>query len=180
MEKDKHAVVLRILDDQNRLTQNADTKAVALLSTLGIFSVFFIALFKDVPVDPLSIALLVIYFGSVLLAIVHIVLTISPRIRLPRRIVQKNGVSRPGDISPQPTFFGGISQFPTVEAYKKCLEETCNSEEALTDNYIDQVYQVARINSSKYYHVKYAVWLAVMAIVSQLALVTYTFVLIRR
>jgi hypothetical protein len=173
MDREKHAMVMRILDDQNRLTDRADTKAIALLSTLGIFSVFFIALFKDMPINPFSIVLLVIYFLSVLIAIIHIILAISPRIR--------SAPTKPGPAAatPQPTFFGGISQFPSVESYKKCLDDTCSTEGALTDDYISQVYQVAKINSSKYYHVKYAVWFGVTAITSQLAIVLYTFILLR-
>ena len=51
MAVDKRAAILRILDDQNRLVERADTKAISLLSTLGIFTVFFIAQFRSIPIS---------------------------------------------------------------------------------------------------------------------------------
>jgi hypothetical protein len=178
MEKDKHSVVLRILDDQNRLTDRADAKAISLLSTLGIFTVFFIANFNKIPLEAFSIFLLIVYFSSVLLAIFQIILAISPRIRFGGKGTGKNDRTDE-TLSSQPTFFGGIAHFKNVEAYKKSLEDTLVGDEALTDNYIDQVYQVAKINSTKYARVRYAVWFSVMAITSQLALVAYTFIAFR-
>jgi hypothetical protein len=172
MEKDKHSVVLRILDDQNRLTDRADTKAISLLSTLGIFSVFFIAHFNEIPIQPFSIFLLILYFASVLSAIIYIVLAISPRIRVARAKKKLKDQA----LSSQPTFFGGISQFQNVDAYKKCLDQTLQSDDSLTDSYIQAVYDVSKINDTKYAYVKRAVALVVIALTSQLALVAYTFI----
>jgi hypothetical protein len=174
MEKDKHAVVLRILDDQNRLTDRADTKAISLLSTLGIFSVFFIAHFTEIPVEPFSIFLLIVYFVTVLSAIIHIVLAISPRIGS----VKKKKVKAAAPPS-QPIFFGGISQFQNVEAYKKSLDETLKGDNTLTDSYIQTVYEVSKINNTKYAYVRRAVRLVVVALTAQLALVAYTFIVFK-
>ena len=71
MSVERYAAVMKILDDQNHLSERADGKAISLLSTLGIFTVFFVSqigsmknmsTFMDVAV--------VIYFISVLLAII--------------------------------------------------------------------------------------------------------------
>ena len=42
MAGDKLSVVLRILDNENHLLERADQKAIALLSVLGVFMVFFV------------------------------------------------------------------------------------------------------------------------------------------
>jgi hypothetical protein len=172
MNLNKHSMVLRILDDQNRLTDRADTKAISLLSTLGIFTVFFIAHFNDIPIVPFSVILLVIYFISVLSAILHIIMAISPRIRQAK---PKNKDNQEGLINAQLTFFGGICQFPDVNAYKQSIDSLFNGDEALTDNYIHQVFEVANINNTKYKFVRRAVWLTVIALSSQIVLIAFTF-----
>ena len=83
MVKDKYSVLMKILDDQNRLTDRADTKAISLLTALGLFTIIFIAQLNGITSDtigPFTILLLVIYCISVLLAVMYIVMTISPRI----------------------------------------------------------------------------------------------------
>jgi hypothetical protein len=172
MAPDKHSVVMRILDDQNRLTDRADTKAISLLSTLGIFTVFFIAHFNDIPIVPFTLAFLIIYFITVLSAILHIILAISPRIRSGKKGI-KNTIDET-TIS-QPTFFGGIAQFPDVTAYKKSLEDLLSGEERITHAYIQQVYDIAKINNTKYSFVRRSVWLTVIALTSQIIVIAYTF-----
>ena len=41
MPQDKLSIVLRILDNESQLIERADRKAIALLSILGVFMVFF-------------------------------------------------------------------------------------------------------------------------------------------
>jgi hypothetical protein len=173
MVKDKYSVVMRILDDQNRLTDRADTKAISLLSALGIFTVLFIAQLNTIPrIGPLTIILLVIYLASIVLAVLHIILAISPRIR----VVKNKGQNSTGEASaPQPTFFGGICKFPDANAYKKCLEEIVSNEGAIDDTYIHQVYEVAKINRTKYKFVGRSVWFAVIALLSQISFIVLIF-----
>lgn len=173
MSIERRTTILRILDDQNRLSERADTKAISLLSTLGIFTVFFIAHFRDIPLDTFSISILVVYFISVLAGIMQIILVISPRIRPVKHVPVS--VTDPGITAPQTTFFEGICQFKDSDDYKKCLDTNMSSDESITDSYVDQIYSVARINKTKYACVKRAVWLVVVALTSQLAIIAYTF-----
>jgi len=172
MARDKHIAVLRILDDQNRLTDRADTKAISLLSTLGIFTIFFVAHFNDIPINTVTIILLVIYFITVLMAILQIILAISPRISSKK----KNGNQEDEKPAlPQPTFFGGIVQYADADEYKKSIDQIFGDDETVTEIYVHQIYEVARINNTKYAHVKRAVWLVVIALTAQIALIALTF-----
>jgi len=173
MAIDRRAAVLRILDDQNRLVERADSKAISLLTTVGLFSAFFIAQFRSLPITPFSIALIVVYFVAILLTIMHVILAISPRIRAST----SGGQSQTTDEKKayQPTFYAGIVSFPNSTAYRKVLDAMLDDEAATTNTYIDQVYSVAKINDAKYKYVQRAVVLAVITIVVQLALIAYAF-----
>jgi hypothetical protein len=172
MAIDRRAAVLRILDDQNRLIDRADTKAISLLSTVGIFTVFFVTQFRSIPIAPPSVVLIGIYFVAVLLSVVHIVMAISPRIRATGGKKQGADETR----AYQPTFYAGICAFPDAAAYKKSLDDMLGEEDALTNTYIEQVYAVAKINDTKYRYVKRAVVLVVITLTAQLSLIAYTYV----
>jgi hypothetical protein len=172
MAKETYSVIMRILDDQNRLTDRADTKAISLLTALGLFTVIFMAQLNNMPgIVPLVIFLLIIYCISVVLAVLHIVMAISPRIRTLKKAPKTSDASP----RPQPTFFGGICQFPNVEAYAKCVDDLASSDTALNQTYIRQVYEVAQINKIKYKYVGRAVWFVVIALFSQITFVVFTF-----
>jgi hypothetical protein len=173
MSIDRHAAVLKILDDQNRLTERADTKAISLLSTLGIFTVFFVSQLGNMKITGFLAAVVVIYFISIVLAVIQIIMAINPRIRGVKRAHTSGVKDKP---VPQPTFFEGICKFPDSNEYKKCLDAVINSEEGITDIYIKQIYQIAQINSTKYACVKRAVWFVVIAIASQLSIIAYIFI----
>ncbi|MDD5083226.1 MAG: DUF5706 domain-containing protein, partial [Dehalococcoidales bacterium] len=142
MSSEKHAKVLRILDDQNRLVERADTKAISLLSTMGIFSFFFISQFGNIPIDVFSIILLVIYFAGVFTALLHIILAISPRIHPTLMKPANTGTEHTTN---QPTFYAGICKFPDAAAYQECLEDLLDDESATTEIYVQQIYEVAKI-----------------------------------
>jgi hypothetical protein len=169
---DKHTKVLRILDDQNKLVERADAKAISLLSTLGIFTAFFIAHFNNIPINLVSIILIVIYFVGALSSIYHIILAISPRIR-----TKKSDKTEKIDESTayQPTFFAGISRFADASAYKKRLDDLLSDEPGTTDMYVQQIYEIAKINTAKYKYVQRAVWLVVITLAAQLTLIIVTF-----
>ena len=173
MSIERHAAVMKILDDQNHLSERADGKAISLLSMLGIFTVFFVSQIGNLNTEHLfMVILVVIYFISVLLAIVQIILAISPRIRNIKKRLKDNPDAKP---IPQPTFFAGICKFPDPEEYKKCLDDVIKNDEEITDIYINQIYQVAQINETKYACVNRAVWFVVLALGSQLAIIAYIF-----
>ena len=81
MTGDKLSVVLRILDNENHLLERADQKAIALLSTLGVFMVFFVVYFRVIPINAITITLCSIYFFFALLSIISLIMTVRPRIR---------------------------------------------------------------------------------------------------
>jgi hypothetical protein len=168
MAQNKYAVIMRILDDQNRLTDRADTKAISLLTTLGLFTVLFLAQLNSITnlaqINPFVILLLIVYVVAVVLAVLHIIMAISPRLRTTRHPI---GTEKTAQV-PQPTFFGGICQFPDAVAYNKCLDDLAASEEAVNTTYVRQVYEIAKINKIKYKFVGRAVWFVVTSLISQI------------
>ena len=172
MSIDRHSAVMKILDDQNHLSERADTKAISLLSTLGIFTVFFVTQITNMKMNDFLVAVTVIYFISVLLAIIQIIMAISPRVRSVKKARASGSKEK---TLPQPTFFEGICKFRDSDEYKECLDGVINKDEGITDIYISQIYQVAQINSTKYTCVKRAVWFVVIALASQLSIIAYVF-----
>jgi hypothetical protein len=172
MSAERHEIVMKILDDQNHLSERADSKAISLLSTLGIFTVFFVTQLGNLQMSGFLMGAVVIYFISVVLAIIEIILAISPRVRSVKKVKTPG---TPDKSIPQPTFFEGIAKFSNSEEYKNGLEEVINSEGGITDIYIKQIYQVAQINRTKYACVKAAVWFVVLALASQLSIIAYIF-----
>jgi hypothetical protein len=172
MSVDRRAEILKILDDQNHLSERADTKAISLLSMLGIFTVFFVTQLGNMQMNSFFIVVVIIYFISVVIAILHIILAINPR----TRSTEKAQTSNPNDITTsQPTFFEGICKFKDANDYKKSLDGVMNSDETMTDIYIRQIYQVAQINKIKFTCVRRAVWFVVIALASQLSIIAYIF-----
>jgi len=172
MAIDRRTEILKILDDQNHLSERADSKAISMLSMLGIFTVFFVTQLSNIAMNNFFIVVVVIYFISVVLAILQIILAINPR----THSVKKERTSNSNDTkTSQPTFFEGICKFKNADEYKKCLDGVMNNDETMTDIYISQVYQVAQINNVKYACVKRAVWFVVIALASQLSIIAYIF-----
>ena len=167
MTTDKYSIIMRILDEQNRLTDRADNKAISLLTALGLFTIIFVAQLNSITgVTPVIVVLLVIYCISVVLAVLHIVIAISPRIRK---------IKTSGRAAAQPTFFSGISAFQDAESYGKCLDELVHGDEAINDIYVRQVYEVSKINKIKYKYIGRAVWFVVITLISQIALIVFIF-----
>jgi len=75
----------------------------------------------------------------------------------------------------QPTFFEDICKYDNAEEYKKGLNTVINNDETMMDVYISQIYDVARINKTKYTFVRRAVWFVVIALASQLSIIAYIF-----
>ena len=172
MSADQRAEILKILDDQNHLSERADTKAISMLSMLGIFTVFFVAQLTNMIMNNFLIAVVVIYFVSVVVAILEIILAINPRTRSTKKANTPKSDTMP---TAQPTFFEGICKYESAEEYKKGLNGVINSDEKMTDIYISQIYQVAQINKTKYTCVRRAVWFVVIALASQLSIIAYIF-----
>jgi hypothetical protein len=165
------AIVLRILDNENRLVERADQKSISLLSILGVFMVFFIVYYRLIPINPLTTTLILLYFIFALLSIINLIMAIRPRIRREKG----EGKADEAVISRDPSFFSGISQFPNIAAYKESLQDVLKDESYITDLYIRQIFNVARINTAKYRFVQRGVVLVIVTLVIELTIITYLF-----
>lgn len=174
MPLDKLSTVLRILDNENRLLERADQKAIALLSILGVFMVFFIVYYRLIPVNPITIALSSIYFAFALLAIVSLIMTVRPRIRVNHEDEAGDGSEVPPPC--EPAFFKGICRFPNLSDYRQSLEDMIESEETVIDVYTRQVFSLARINAEKYKYVQRAVYFVIIALATELGIIVYLFI----
>lgn len=161
-------IVLRILDNENRLVERADQKSISLLSILGVFMVFFVVYYRVIPMNPFTVTVIVLYFLFALMSIISLIMAIRPRIR---REKGKNEVIPPRD----PAFFSGISAFPDVAAYKDSLQKLLEDESSVADNYIRQIFSVARINQAKYKFVQRGVVFVIIALAIELVVITYLF-----
>jgi hypothetical protein len=166
----KFDVIKKILDDQNTLGARADTKAVAFLSSLGLFTVFFIYFVKDITINYLTIAVMVIYIISALLAIYNIIMTLYPRMRTSGKEGAVN--------SPDPNkaaFFADICRFNTLADYISCLQEMLKDEETVAAVYARQIYEVSALTASKYKYANRAAYFVMITIGAEFALIAYVF-----
>ncbi len=171
MSLDKRTAVLRVLDDQNRLGEKADTKSISLLSALGFFTAFFIAYYKNIHPDPISITLVVIYFVTAILAILNIIMAVNPRIRL----IGMGGNKDKADPS-RAAFFAEICKFSTLPEYRECLKEMLKDEDTVIEVYTRQIYEVSQITAAKYKHTSRAVYFVISALSSEFVLIAYLFI----
>lgn len=172
MSQEKLSVVLRILDSESQLIERADRKAIALLSILGVFMVFFIVYYRLVPVNPVTVALSSAYFVCAILSIVSLVMTVRPRIH------REEGTEDPdvdGMPSCEPAFFDGICKFPSLAAYRKVLGEMMSNESAIFNIYTRQVFNLAQINTAKYRHLHRATFITIIALTIELSIIIYLF-----
>jgi hypothetical protein len=165
-------IVLRILDNENRLTDRADQKSISLLSILGVFMVFFIVYYRVIPINIFTAVLIILYFLLALLSIFNLIMAIRPRI-----------LKGPGEIEGtseattcDPAFFSGICSFPSLTVYKEALQEMLKDEMSISNVYIQQIFSVARINSVKYRHIQRGVLLVIMSLAIELLLIGYLFI----
>ncbi len=164
-------IVLRILDNENRLVERADQKSISLLSILGVFMVFFVVYYRVIPMNALTMALIVLYFLFAALSIISLIMAIRPRIRKEKGPTGDAKAAAPLD----PAFFSGISAFPDVSAYKDALQKTLEDDASIADIYIKQIYSVARINREKYKFVQRGVALVIVTLAIELIVITYLF-----
>lgn len=164
--------VLRVLDAENRLLERADQKAIALLSALGVFMVFFLVYYRLIPINVFTVIMLSIYFIVALMAIVSLILTVRPRIRL----AEEETGDADKSAACEPAFFAGICKFPTLSAYRQALQDMIKDEASTIDVYTRQIFSLARVNAEKYKNIRRAVFLVVIAVATELVLVAYLFI----
>jgi hypothetical protein len=161
-------IVLRILDNENRLVERADQKSISLLSILGVFMVFFIVYYRIIPINILTVILVSLYFAFSLLSIICLVLAIRPRIRIESEAEQSA-------LAHDPAFFMGICNFPSPSAYKAALKDLLENESEIENVYIRQIFSVARINKAKYKFVQRGIVLVIASLTMELAIIAYLF-----
>ena len=172
MSSDRFAVVFRILDNETRLLERADQKAISLLSILGVFMVFFIVYYRLVPVNTFTVVLVTIYFSLAMFSIWNLIMVVRPRVEK----TQEDSAENPRAFSGiDPTFFQGICKYPSLSAYKDSLEAIAGDDEAAMDIYTRQIFTLARINAAKYKYIQRGVILVIAALASELVLIAYLF-----
>jgi len=171
MAGDKLSMVLRILDNENRLLERADQKAIALLSTLGVFMVFFVVYFRVIPINAITITLSAIYFFFALLSIISLIMTVRPRIRS----IDDDTGDEDSVPASEPAFFMGIRRFQNLSAYKEVLDVMAGDEETTINVYIRQIYSLAQINAVKYKYIQRAVLLVIISLTVELITIAYLF-----
>jgi hypothetical protein len=172
MSQEKLSLVLRMFDDETQLIERADKKAIALLSIVGVFMVFFLVYYRLIPVNSTSIALIAAYFTCAIFAIASLVMSIRPRIYHGER----NGGAKKENLPPgDPTFFTEICKFPNVAAYREALEAVISDEQTTFNTYTKQVFHLAQINAVKYRHLRRGTFLAIATVAIELSLVIYLF-----
>ena len=165
-------IVLRILDNENRLSERADQKSISLLSILGVFMVFFIAYYRLIPIDVTTLALIMLYFFFAFMSIFNLIMAIRPRIR--KESVESEAKDK-AVVSCDPAFFSGICTFTSPSAYKIALEAMLQDESQIAEVYIRQIFSVARINSAKYKHVQRGIVTVIISLTIELAIIVYLF-----
>jgi hypothetical protein len=169
---DKFAVMFRILENESWLLERADKKAISLLSTLGVFMVFFIVYYRIIPVNTFTVTLMTVYLVFAALTIWNLIMVVRPRVERSEDEVPAEAQAKPaGD----PTFFRGICNFKGAGAYRDALLTMAASEERIADVYSRQFYAIARINAVKYKHVQRGVLLVIITLVTELVMIAYLF-----
>ncbi len=171
MSADRFSVVLRILDNETRLLERADQKAISLLSILGVFMVFFIVYYRLVPVNLFTVVVVTAYFAIALAAIWNLIMVVRPRVEKSEAPLAGPGLPAPAD----PTFFRGICTYPSASEYRKSLENIAADDGAVMDIYTRQIYSLARINAAKYKYMQRGIILVIGALAAELILVAYLF-----
>lgn len=162
------APIFHILSSEQQIIQRTDQKAFTLLSILGVFMVFFIVHFLKIQLGWFSFVMVIVYFISAFLAIIHLVLVIMPRLRKSSGIPGEDDKIR---FLTNPTYFGGISQFKNEEEYSKIFKEVFSDNEQTYQMFANQVYALGQINASKNKDLKKAILFFSAAIVSELLII---------
>ncbi len=142
---EKLAVLLRILDTEHQNLQRSDSKATALLSTLGVFMVFFIVHFDKVKFKAIALGIVCFYFIASLLTIFCLLIVIRPKlVHVPddAREVEKG-------FTINPTFFGGISRFKTPGSYARYLRDMAEDDLSVFTMFSKQLFAISKINMGK-------------------------------
>lgn len=165
-------LLFHILQSEQAVLARTDQKAYTILSVLGVFMVFFIVYFRLLVINAFIIAMLPIYFGAAFLTIWQLVHTILPRFH------EDPNSHDESEIRLDPTFFGGIREFPTSDEYFAHLKamDLDTDEERVLRLLSRQVHALATINWEKNTRLRRGVYSFIVAIGAELLLILSTFI----
>lgn len=135
-------VLFHILNNEQVLLKRTDQKASTLMSTLGIFMVFFIVHYKNIPMTMPILGMIYLYFAASFVTILSLLRVLTPRLKN-TQIQDAKGKM------PNPTYFAGISQFGNNEEYRKYLMDFTQNETETFNLFADNLYAVGQINAQK-------------------------------
>ncbi|UCD38396.1 MAG: hypothetical protein JSW54_02655 [Fidelibacterota bacterium] len=165
-------LLFHILQSEQSILSRTDQKAYTLLSILGVFMVFFIVYYRLLFHNVFIVGMLVVYFGAAFITIWNLVHTILPRFR--RESVEHEE----GNHRLDPTFFGGIREFPTSNEYFTYLKDMDldQDEDRVLRLVSRQVHSLALINSAKNAYLRRGVYSFIIAIGAELLMIMSTFI----
>ena len=163
--------LLQILAGEQTIIQRTDQKAFTLLSILGAFMVFFIVHFTKMQLDMVIFSLIMIYFPAAMGTIYFLVRVLIPRVRGAKEINDNPEEEQTEDINP--TFFAGISQFETPDAYAKYLRTIATDDKKLYKMFSAQVFSLGLINQRKNNSLRKSMVFFVTALTSELMIIMY-------
>jgi hypothetical protein len=164
-------LLFHILQGEQSILSRTDQKAYTLLSVLGVFMVFFIVYYRMLVVNYFIIGLLGIYFVAAFFTILFLVRTILPRLH-------RESKADPEADTLDPTYFGGIREFPTSDEYFAYLKElnAREDEDFFLEILSRQVHAMANINWTKNRQLRFGVYGFIIAIGTELLMILSTFI----
>lgn len=158
-------VLFNILSSEQQILQRTDQKAFTLLSILGVFAIFFMGHYTEIPLTTFNFTFVFFYFVSVLFAIFHLLLVISPRLWDIGRKMEKE------EKTIIPTYFGGIVKFGDPEKYGEHLHRVLSNVDSTYEVFVSSIYSVATINQYKNRFLKRGIIFFIVAVVSEIIII---------
>ncbi len=168
--ENKTTVLFEILSNEQQILQRTDQKAFTLLSILGVFSVFFIIHYTKIPPDIFNLSVITLYFLSVLVSILFLLMVISPRIKDIEETIEEDKKAI------APTFFGGIIKYSSSSEYAKTLETLLEDPKITYEIFAKSVYSIGRINAYKNKYFRRGIVSFVIAITMELIIIVSIYV----
>ncbi len=163
-------LLFQVLNSEQSILARTDQKAYTLLSILGVFMVFFIVYYRMMTINLFILVLLAVYFLAAMVTILSLVRTLLPRFRPTASIPEESAPE------PNPTFFGGIREFDSSEAYYRYMKDLEADDDRALQQLSGQVYALAGINWFKNAQLRWAMYAFTITIATELVMILSTFV----
>lgn len=167
MDKEKYFPILfNILSSEQQILQRTDQKAFTLLSILGVFAIFFMGHYTEIPPTVFNFIFVFFYFFSVLSSIFNLLLVIVPRVLDVAGWKKKESASRR-----IPTYFGGIVKFKDPKEYGDHLQELLSNTDSTYNVFVGSIYSISTINSYKNRFLKRGIIFFIIAVTSEIVII---------